>query len=98
MSEQQTDLHLKDFLNLPDGREEYAKHMLDSDKKESTLDPRFTNEENLELYRLQFDRAILSRKFDNKQISGFELDTQNDVINDKAEAILQASYQHRKSE
>ena len=98
MPEQKTDLGFKDYLDLPNGREEFAKHMLGFHKSESTEDTRFTDDENLGLYRLYFDRAILKRQFENKQISGFELDAQNDAINGKVKAILETSYKHRHSE
>ena len=98
MHEQRTGFRFKDYLDSPNGREEFAQYMFDYHKSESTLDPRFTDEENLELYRLQYDRGKILRQHKYEQISDLELDTQIDALNDKVTAMLETSHQRQHME
>ena len=95
MTEQKPNLGIKDFLNLPNGREEFARHTLDREKRELEPDTRHTDEESLELYRLKFDRIRLALRLSRKEIAVDEFIAQEDELNDKVSGINQASYQRR---
>lgn len=68
MSEKNIRRTLKDFLGLPNGREEYIKFMVAYEAAENP-DLRYTQQENEELFGSQFDLAVKLRELDRKLIS-----------------------------
>ncbi len=84
MNERTPSRKLKDFIGLPNGREEWAQYILDIEKRSAEPDPLFTDAESAELYGMQYDMAVKLREFDRKLVtqeeySSFEK-TNNEII------------------
>ena len=81
---------MADFYGLPDGRKKFAEFMLAFEERKYGPDPKFTREESLELYGLQFDHAL--NALNNGKVSPDKLTKIEEEINDKKRAIIAAAH------
>jgi fructose-specific component phosphotransferase system IIB-like protein len=90
MSETGSRRTLRDFLGLPNGREEYVKFMVAYEAAEDP-DTRFTQQENEELFGLQFDLAAKLRELDRKLISQEDFDAYKAGHDQRVDEIVATS-------
>lgn len=90
MSETNTRRTLSDFLGLPNGREEYIKFMVAYEAAENP-DLRYTQQENEELFGLQFDLAAKSRELDRRLISQEDFDKYKTEHDERVDQIVAKS-------
>jgi hypothetical protein len=80
---------------MPEGRSEFAKYMLAYEKEEFGGDSRYTDDETVELYGLQFDMAVASHARADGKMSNQDFRIREEEINGKIGIINRNSYQRR---
>lgn len=78
---------LSDFLGSPNGRDRYIDYQLAYEKSFPKPDRRYTEEENRQLYGIQFDRAVSYRKHEDRKITADEYIAEEERLNEEVRTI-----------
>ncbi|MEK7458620.1 MAG: hypothetical protein AAB612_04045 [Patescibacteria group bacterium] len=89
-----TEQKLSNFIVDPDGRNRWIDVMLQYEKNRSIEDP-YTEEENRQLYGIQFDRAVSYRKHEDGKITAEEYIAEEDRLNEEVRVINLAMHARR---
>jgi hypothetical protein len=90
---------IHDFLEQPNGREEFAQYMLDYEESTGILAENiFSAVETLELYRLMFDRVVSSNRHLKQELTDDQFRAEEDHLNAAVTAISQTARNRRASQ
>lgn len=86
---------LSDFLGIPNGRDEYINYCLAYEQSLPKPDLRYTEEENRQLYGVQFDRAVSYRKHQAGKMTAEEYRAEEGRLNEEIGKINLAMHTRR---
>lgn len=90
------DYPLKSALEIPDGRDTYVNYMLEHERQ-SGIEDGYTEDENKQLYSIQFDEALAYRLLENDIITREIYELAQDGANYRKGLINKARFERRQA-